>query len=80
MTRAAQLDAGAFPRSDSYEALDGDLEGGLVILIDHASNRIPPEYADLGLPPASWSGTSPTTSAPARSVACWPSASARRRC
>jgi len=52
MTRAAQLDAGAFPRSDSYEALDGDLEGGLVILIDHACNRIPAGYGDLGLPAA----------------------------
>jgi predicted N-formylglutamate amidohydrolase len=46
------MDAGAFARSDSYEALDGDLAGGFVILIDHASNRIPSEYADLGLPEA----------------------------
>ena len=52
MTKAAQLDAGGFLRSDSFERLDGDLEGGLVILVDHASNRIPPEYADLGLPPS----------------------------
>jgi predicted N-formylglutamate amidohydrolase len=41
---------GEYPLSDSYERLEGDLDGGLVILVDHASNRIPPEYADLGLP------------------------------
>jgi predicted N-formylglutamate amidohydrolase len=52
MTQAAQLDAGALARSDSYEALDGDLDGGVIVLIDHASNRIPPEYSDLGLPAA----------------------------
>ena len=44
--------AEAFARSDSHEVLEGELDGGLVILVDHASNRIPPEYADLGLPPA----------------------------
>ena len=36
--------------SDSYEALDGDPSGGLLLLVDHASNWMPPEYADLGLP------------------------------
>jgi len=49
MSREGPVDAGAFPRSDSYEALEGELDGGLVILVDHASNRIPPEYRDLGL-------------------------------
>lgn len=44
--------AGIAPCPDSFEALDGDIAGGLAILVDHASNRIPPEYADLGLPPA----------------------------
>jgi predicted N-formylglutamate amidohydrolase len=43
---------GAFARADSFEALDGDLDGGLLVLVDHASNRIPAEYADLGLPAA----------------------------
>jgi predicted N-formylglutamate amidohydrolase len=46
------MDAGAFARTDSFEALDGDLAGGFVILVDHASNYIPPEYQDLGLPRA----------------------------
>ena len=41
---------GAWP--DSFEALEGDLGGGLLILVDHASNRMPPEYGNLGLPPA----------------------------
>lgn len=51
MTKAARFDADASLASDSYEILEGDLGGGLVILIDHASNWIPPEYGDLGLPP-----------------------------
>ena len=40
------------PSSDSFEALDGDVDGGLLILVDHASNFIPPEYQSLGLPEA----------------------------
>jgi predicted N-formylglutamate amidohydrolase len=44
------VDAGVFARSDSYEALDGDHAGGLLILVDHASNFVPPEYCGLGLP------------------------------
>jgi predicted N-formylglutamate amidohydrolase len=36
--------------SESYEAIEGDLASGLLILVDHASNQIPPEYQDLGLP------------------------------
>ncbi len=43
-------DAGSPPRSDSYEELHGDLAGGLIIIVDHASNHIPPEYGNLGLP------------------------------
>lgn len=34
------------------EALQGDLGRGLLLLCDHAANAIPPEYGDLGLPPA----------------------------
>ena len=41
--------AGVPGAPDSYETLDGDLSGGLLILVDHASNCIPPEYGDLGL-------------------------------
>jgi predicted N-formylglutamate amidohydrolase len=52
MTRPEPVDAGVFARSDSYEALDGDLGGGFLVLGDHASSRIPPEYRDLGLPRA----------------------------
>ena len=50
MTMAEPAEAGE--RSDSFVAVEGDLDGGLAILVDHASNRIPPEYADLGLPRA----------------------------
>ncbi|MGH6924333.1 MAG: N-formylglutamate amidohydrolase [Propylenella sp.] len=39
-----------FPPSDSYELLDGNLDGGLLIVADHAANFIPQEYANLGLP------------------------------
>ncbi len=32
--------------------LPGNQAGGLLIIADHASNRVPPPYGDLGLPPA----------------------------
>jgi predicted N-formylglutamate amidohydrolase len=50
--KADPADSGVFARSDSYEALDGDNAGGLLILVDHASNFVPPEYRGLGLPEA----------------------------
>jgi predicted N-formylglutamate amidohydrolase len=50
--KADPVDTGVFARSDSYEALDGDNAGGLLILVDHASNFVPPEYNRLGLPDA----------------------------
>jgi predicted N-formylglutamate amidohydrolase len=50
--KADPVDADVFARSDSYEALDGDNAGGLLILVDHASNFVPPEYRGLGLPNA----------------------------
>lgn len=34
----------------AFETIAGDPASGLVILCDHASNRLPPEYGDLGLP------------------------------
>jgi predicted N-formylglutamate amidohydrolase len=40
------------PAAAPVEAIAGALAPGLLILCDHASNAIPPEYADLGLPPA----------------------------
>ncbi len=35
--------------------VDGDPASGLLILCDHAGNRLPPEYGDLGLPPQAFS-------------------------
>jgi predicted N-formylglutamate amidohydrolase len=35
-----------------FEVIAGDRAGGLLILVDHASNAVPAEYADLGLPRA----------------------------
>ena len=56
MTKQGPVGAGTFAaadsHADSYELLEGDLESGLLILADHASNYIPSEYADLGLPQA----------------------------
>ncbi len=34
---------------DSHEVIEGDAGGGLLIICDHASNGIPPEYGTLGL-------------------------------
>ncbi|WP_128291043.1 N-formylglutamate amidohydrolase [Afifella aestuarii] len=36
--------------ADSYKVVPGDPGGGLLILCDHASRRMPPEYRDLGMP------------------------------
>ncbi|MBV5263601.1 N-formylglutamate amidohydrolase [Pinisolibacter aquiterrae] len=35
---------------DAYEILPGEAGAGLILLADHASNRVPPDLADLGLP------------------------------
>ena len=43
---------GRIAHADSYQIIEGDLDGGFLILVDHASNHIPPEYRDLGLPKA----------------------------
>ncbi|MCX5496593.1 N-formylglutamate amidohydrolase [Kaistia dalseonensis] len=37
---------------EAFEILPGDAAGGLVLLCDHASNHVPPEYGALGLPPS----------------------------
>lgn len=52
MMKAEPVAAGQTLRSDSYEELEGDLSFGLLILVDHATNLIPPEYRQLGLPEA----------------------------
>lgn len=33
-----------------FEIIDGDYDGGMVLLADHAMNRLPNEYGRLGLP------------------------------
>lgn len=50
MSKLAPAEAGTFARSDSFEMLEGDPDGGFVVLVDHASNAIPAEYFNLGLP------------------------------
>ncbi len=37
---------------EAFEITPGDPAAGVLLLCDHASNRMPSEYADLGLPPA----------------------------
>ena len=37
---------------DAFEVMPGRADAGVLVLCDHASNAIPPEYANLGLPPA----------------------------
>ncbi len=36
------------------EAIAGEVEAGVLFLCDHASNALPPEYGDLGLPPGAF--------------------------
>ena len=38
------------PPSEAFEIVPGDAARGLVIVADHASNRVPADYGDLGLP------------------------------
>ncbi len=52
MTRTAPVQAGEFVRANSHVEIDGDPGGGFIVLVDHASNAIPPEYEGLGLPAA----------------------------
>ncbi|MHA1523076.1 MAG: N-formylglutamate amidohydrolase [Alphaproteobacteria bacterium] len=44
--------ATAAPGHPAFEVVPGDVAGGLIILCDHASNHIPKDYHNLGLPPA----------------------------
>jgi predicted N-formylglutamate amidohydrolase len=43
--------AGSAEQAESVEILPGDRSCGLILLCDHASNRLPPEYGSLGLAP-----------------------------
>ncbi len=38
-------------RHEACEIVEGGATSGVLVLCDHASNRIPPEYDNLGLPP-----------------------------
>ena len=38
----------------AFEIIEGSLDLGLLILADHATNRLPPEYGDLGLEPSAF--------------------------
>jgi predicted N-formylglutamate amidohydrolase len=38
------------PQTSAFEIIEGDRTAGLVLLADHATNRLPPEYGRLGLP------------------------------
>ena len=51
MTQLAAT-SGLGPSPDSFEEIAGQFGGGLLLVCDHASNAIPPEYRALGLPPA----------------------------
>lgn len=51
MLRQSPAEA-AVARQGSFEVLPGEIDGGFLLLVDHASNHIPTEYDNLGLPPA----------------------------
>ncbi len=43
------------PNFSPFEILDGQYDSGMVLLADHAMNRLPQEYGSLGLPEAAFS-------------------------
>jgi predicted N-formylglutamate amidohydrolase len=47
---SAESVAAGEPASEAVETIPGDPAGGLVVLCDHASNALPPQYGKLGLP------------------------------
>ena len=38
----------------AFETVEGRTDLGLLILADHATNRLPPKYGDLGLDPSAF--------------------------
>ncbi|MBZ8135338.1 N-formylglutamate amidohydrolase [Afifella sp. IM 167] len=50
-SNVARAGKGAAPE-EAFVSLSGNLSGGLLILCDHATRKIPPEYAELGMPQA----------------------------
>lgn len=47
----SSADPAGLPAFAPVETIEGALDGGLIVLCDHASNALPPEYGSLGLPP-----------------------------
>jgi predicted N-formylglutamate amidohydrolase len=47
--RPGGQDGSADTASESFEIIDGNFEHGLLLVCDHATNRLPVEYGDLGL-------------------------------
>ncbi len=41
--------SGSKPAAPVFETLDGNVASGVILVCDHATNIVPPEYADLGL-------------------------------
>jgi predicted N-formylglutamate amidohydrolase len=52
MQPGAHADPIASQSHDAFEVLPGRADAGLVLLCDHATNALPPEYGTLGLDPA----------------------------
>ena len=59
----------------AFETIEGSLDLGLLILADHATNNLPPEYGGLGLDPSAFTrhiaydiGVEPLTRALARAL------------
>ncbi|WP_046862648.1 N-formylglutamate amidohydrolase [Microvirga massiliensis] len=55
MTAAVALPTPESPDPWPVESIPGRVESGALILCDHASNEVPPEYGRLGLPEAEFS-------------------------
>jgi predicted N-formylglutamate amidohydrolase len=52
MTAVVAFSSPAIPAPWSVESVPGRVESGVLVLCDHASNEVPPEYGQLGLPAA----------------------------
>ena len=52
MTDPTPTEVGDIDHRESFETIAGNLAGGLLLLVDHASNAMPAEYRQLGLPAA----------------------------
>ena len=53
MDMSVRMTAEAAAEFPPFEAISGNLAGGALVICDHASNAIPPEYGNLGLSPES---------------------------